>query len=200
MIKNGKMQELETVVLTEDLPEYGLKRGEKGVVVETFDQPENEDSSNLSLSQFKLTNINWRRSHNPIFSTSTNASRLQAAAVDNRAAHQVKSRLLHDSSRIKESSSYVTRRHRRFAERRQINSVQRAHRNARRRERKLPLQHQRHKRWRGQRPRRAIGTSSQNRQDEQDRLRHRRIRGYCGTGQRRQPGRRPGQPVPAPHP
>ncbi len=40
MIANGKMQELETVVLTEDLPEYGLKRGDKGVVVETFDKPE----------------------------------------------------------------------------------------------------------------------------------------------------------------
>lgn len=40
MIANGKMQELETVVLTEDLPDYGLKRGEKGVIVETFDDPE----------------------------------------------------------------------------------------------------------------------------------------------------------------
>ncbi|MGH9840579.1 MAG: DUF4926 domain-containing protein [Blastocatellia bacterium] len=34
------MQELETVVLTQDLPEYGLKQGEKGVVVEAFDAPE----------------------------------------------------------------------------------------------------------------------------------------------------------------
>lgn len=40
MIASGKMQELEAVVLTEDLPEYDLKRGEKGVVVETFDKPE----------------------------------------------------------------------------------------------------------------------------------------------------------------
>ncbi len=40
MIASGKMQELETVVLTEDLPEYDLKRGEKGVILEVFDEPE----------------------------------------------------------------------------------------------------------------------------------------------------------------
>jgi tetratricopeptide (TPR) repeat protein len=40
MAANEKMQELETVLLTEDLPEYGLKRGEKGVIVEKFSQPE----------------------------------------------------------------------------------------------------------------------------------------------------------------
>lgn len=40
MIATRKAKELETVVLTEDLPEYGLKQGEVGVVVEVFDQPE----------------------------------------------------------------------------------------------------------------------------------------------------------------
>lgn len=40
MTATGKAQELDIVVLTEDLPEYGLKRGEKGTVVEVFDDPE----------------------------------------------------------------------------------------------------------------------------------------------------------------
>ncbi|MEP7340898.1 MAG: DUF4926 domain-containing protein [Acidobacteriota bacterium] len=40
MTATRKAQELETVVLTEDLPEYGVKQGEKGVVVEVFDVPE----------------------------------------------------------------------------------------------------------------------------------------------------------------
>ncbi|MEK6325120.1 MAG: DUF4926 domain-containing protein [Acidobacteriota bacterium] len=34
-----KAQELDVVELTEDLPEYGLKRGERGTVVVTFDEP-----------------------------------------------------------------------------------------------------------------------------------------------------------------
>lgn len=41
MIANGrKARELETVVLTEDLPEYSVKQGDKGVVLEVFDAPE----------------------------------------------------------------------------------------------------------------------------------------------------------------
>ena len=40
MLATGKAQELDVVELTEDLPEYGLKRGERGTVVTVFDQPE----------------------------------------------------------------------------------------------------------------------------------------------------------------
>lgn len=40
MNTNRKAQELETVIATEDLPEYGVKQGEKGVVLEVFDTPE----------------------------------------------------------------------------------------------------------------------------------------------------------------
>ncbi len=39
MIVSENIQELETVALIEDLPEYGLKRGEKGVIIEVFGQP-----------------------------------------------------------------------------------------------------------------------------------------------------------------
>jgi hypothetical protein len=40
MLTTRKAQELDVVELTEDLPEYGLKRGERGAVVVAFDEPE----------------------------------------------------------------------------------------------------------------------------------------------------------------
>ena len=39
MLETRKFQELELVELLEDLPEYDLKKGEIGVVVEVFDTP-----------------------------------------------------------------------------------------------------------------------------------------------------------------
>lgn len=40
MIETKKAHELDVVELTEDLPEYGLSRGDRGTVVEVFDVPE----------------------------------------------------------------------------------------------------------------------------------------------------------------
>ena len=40
MIETKKAHELDVVELTEDLPEFGLHRGERGTVVEAFDNPE----------------------------------------------------------------------------------------------------------------------------------------------------------------
>lgn len=40
MIELKKAHELEVVELTEDLPEYGVRRGARGTVVEVFDKPE----------------------------------------------------------------------------------------------------------------------------------------------------------------
>src|SRR5947209_9919973 len=40
MIEIQKAHELDIVELTEDLPEFGLRRGERGTVVEAFDYPE----------------------------------------------------------------------------------------------------------------------------------------------------------------
>ena len=40
MIETKKAHELDIVELTEDLPEFGLRRGERGTVVESFDNPE----------------------------------------------------------------------------------------------------------------------------------------------------------------
>src|SRR4051812_11707369 len=40
MIETKKAHELDIVELTEDLPEFGLRRGEQGTVVEAFDTPE----------------------------------------------------------------------------------------------------------------------------------------------------------------
>ena len=40
MIETKKAHELDIVELTEDLPEFGLRRGERGTVVEVFDDPE----------------------------------------------------------------------------------------------------------------------------------------------------------------
>ena len=40
MIEVRKAHELDIVELTEDLPEYGLRRGAQGTVVEVFDEPE----------------------------------------------------------------------------------------------------------------------------------------------------------------
>ncbi|GAC1446137.1 MAG: hypothetical protein NVSMB56_02090 [Pyrinomonadaceae bacterium] len=40
MLETKKVQELEVVELTEDLPDYDLKRGELGTIVEVFDVPE----------------------------------------------------------------------------------------------------------------------------------------------------------------
>jgi hypothetical protein len=40
MISTRKANLLDVVELLEDLPEYSVKRGEKGTVVEVFDQPE----------------------------------------------------------------------------------------------------------------------------------------------------------------
>jgi tetratricopeptide (TPR) repeat protein len=40
MLVTRKAQELDVVELTEDLPEYGLKRGERGAVVGAFDEPD----------------------------------------------------------------------------------------------------------------------------------------------------------------
>ncbi|HVF50897.1 MAG TPA: DUF4926 domain-containing protein [Pyrinomonadaceae bacterium] len=40
MIETKKAHELDVVELTEDLPEFGLRRGERGTVVEAFDDPE----------------------------------------------------------------------------------------------------------------------------------------------------------------
>lgn len=39
MVVTRKAQELDVVELTEDLPEYGLKRGEQAAVIEAFDDP-----------------------------------------------------------------------------------------------------------------------------------------------------------------
>lgn len=39
MLAIRKAHELDVVELTEDLPEYGLKRGERGTVVVAFDEP-----------------------------------------------------------------------------------------------------------------------------------------------------------------
>ena len=40
MLATRKAQELDVVELTEDLPEYDLKRGERGAVVAAFDEPD----------------------------------------------------------------------------------------------------------------------------------------------------------------
>jgi tetratricopeptide (TPR) repeat protein len=40
MLATRKAQELDVVELTEDLPEYSLKRGERGTVVTVFDEPD----------------------------------------------------------------------------------------------------------------------------------------------------------------
>ena len=40
MIETKKAHELDIVELTEDLPEFGLRQGERGTVVEVFDNPE----------------------------------------------------------------------------------------------------------------------------------------------------------------
>ncbi|MDQ3742821.1 MAG: DUF4926 domain-containing protein [Acidobacteriota bacterium] len=40
MLETKKAHLLDIVELTEDLPEYGVKRGERGAVVEVFDSPE----------------------------------------------------------------------------------------------------------------------------------------------------------------
>ena len=40
MIETKKAHELDIVELIEDLPEFGLRRGERGTVVEVFDNPE----------------------------------------------------------------------------------------------------------------------------------------------------------------
>ena len=40
MIETKKAHELDIVELTEDLPEFGVRRGERGTVVEVFDHPE----------------------------------------------------------------------------------------------------------------------------------------------------------------
>lgn len=40
MIETKKAHELDIVELTEDLPEFGIRRGEQGTVVEVFDDPE----------------------------------------------------------------------------------------------------------------------------------------------------------------
>jgi hypothetical protein len=39
MLETRKAQELDVVELTEDLPEYGLKKGERGAVITAFDEP-----------------------------------------------------------------------------------------------------------------------------------------------------------------
>lgn len=40
MLTTRKAQELDVVELTEDLPEFGLKKGEIGAVVAAFDNPD----------------------------------------------------------------------------------------------------------------------------------------------------------------
>lgn len=40
MLDTKKAHELDIVEVTEDLPEYGVKRGERGTVIEVFDEPE----------------------------------------------------------------------------------------------------------------------------------------------------------------
>jgi hypothetical protein len=40
MIELRKAHELDVIELTEDLPEYGLRRGARGTVVEVFEKPE----------------------------------------------------------------------------------------------------------------------------------------------------------------
>jgi len=40
MTEARKAQLLDVVEMVEDLPEYGVKRGEKGAVIEVFDNPE----------------------------------------------------------------------------------------------------------------------------------------------------------------
>lgn len=40
MIELKKAHELDVVELTEDLPEYGLRQGAQGTVLEVFSQPE----------------------------------------------------------------------------------------------------------------------------------------------------------------
>src|SRR4051794_5906921 len=40
MIKIRKAQELDIVELTEDLPKYGVKKGEQAVVITAFDEPD----------------------------------------------------------------------------------------------------------------------------------------------------------------
>jgi hypothetical protein len=40
MLETKKAHELDIVELTEDLPEFGLRRGEQGTVLEVFETPE----------------------------------------------------------------------------------------------------------------------------------------------------------------
>lgn len=40
MLETKRAHLLDIVELTEDLPEYGVRRGERGTVVEAFDSPE----------------------------------------------------------------------------------------------------------------------------------------------------------------
>ena len=40
MLETKKVNLLDVVELVEDLPEYAVKRGEQGVVVEVFEEPE----------------------------------------------------------------------------------------------------------------------------------------------------------------
>ncbi|HKS41392.1 MAG TPA: DUF4926 domain-containing protein [Blastocatellia bacterium] len=40
MLETKKISLLDVVALAEDLPEYDIKKGERGTVVEIFDEPE----------------------------------------------------------------------------------------------------------------------------------------------------------------
>ncbi len=90
-------------------------------------------------------------------------------------------------------------RHRRPAQRRQVHPVQ-CPDQSRHRGRELPLLHHRAQRRHRRAARPAPCAAGADRQARAHRAGDRRVRRHRRTGGRRQPGRRPGQPVPEPHP
>ena len=61
MIELRKAHELDVVELTEDLPEYGVRRGDRGTVVEVFDKPEKNYMVEFLENDGEISKIAWMK-------------------------------------------------------------------------------------------------------------------------------------------
>lgn len=108
MLVTRKAQELDVVELTEDLPEFGLKRGERGAVVVAFDEP--DEAYDLEfVDEFGQSKFAYAVKPEQIMSIDVNAENLFAEAsklIDSRATLEAR-RKMREAVRLKPTLAAV---------------------------------------------------------------------------------------------
>ena len=105
MLDTKKAHELDIVELAEDLPEYGVKRGERGVVVEVFDEPEEAYILEFVDKSGKASRLAYWVKPNQIINTSAPTRALLTQNVRKSPWHSINQSVHHDNDACQTGSN-----------------------------------------------------------------------------------------------